>query len=169
MLVIALAWSLNRDCKVEPITKCETDTIFITKVDTIVEYKTRYIQKRTVDTLYMETMGDSLISLPVVQKHYNKESVYDLWVSGVEPLSLDSAKVYTKTEYQTVTNTITNTIEDNKPHLYVSGGFNAFSGTLRPNVNISLSANKKWLYGLEIGLDKDYNTYYGVKVGCKIK
>lgn len=168
VLVIALAWSLNRNCKVEPITECITDTLFITRVDTLVEYRTKYIDKKVVDTLYVETNGKKALSFPIVQKQYSKKGLFDLWISGIEPLTLDSTKIYQQVQTKVVTNTITNTIVDDKQHLYFSGGLNAFSGTFKPNLNISLSTKKKWLYSLEIGLDEHNKVYYGAKIGCKI-
>ena len=150
VLVMALVWSLNKDSQVEPITECVTDTLLITRVDTIVEYRTKYVDKKVVDTIY------------------SKKGVYDLWISGVEPLNLDSTKIYQQVQTKVVTNTITNTIVDNKAHIYVLGGLCAFSGTLRPNVNISLSTKNKWLYGLEIGLDENNKVYYGAKIGKMI-
>lgn len=168
VLVGTLFYSLNKNCKVEPIKECTTDTLFIYRTDTIIEYRPLYVEKRVVDTMYIECKGDSLISLPIVQKHYNKPQLYDLWISGIEPLNVDSVNVYNKTEYRTVTNTITQTIVDEKPRFYVSAGLNAFSGTLRPNMNISLSSKRKWLYSLEIGLDKDNDVYYGGKVAYRI-
>lgn len=168
VLVMALVWSLNKDCQVESITECVTDTLLITRVDTIVEYQTKYVDKKVVDTIYIETNNEPVLSLPVVQKQYSQKGVYDLWISGVEPLNLDSTKIYQQVQTKVITNTITNTIVDNKAHLYVSGGLNAFSGTLRPNVDISLSTKNKWLYGLEIGLDENSKVYYGAKIGKRI-
>ena len=53
VLVMALVWSLNKDCQVESITECVTDTLLITRVDTIVEYQTKYVDKKVVDTIYI--------------------------------------------------------------------------------------------------------------------
>lgn len=168
VLVIALLWSLNRNCKVEPTTECVTDTLFITRVDTLIEYRTKYLDRKVVDTLYVETNDNPILSLPIVQKHYSKTNVYDLWISGVEPLNLDSTKIYQEIQTKVITNNVTNTVIDKKPRLYVIAGINAISGTLRPNVNISLTTKEKWLYGLEIGLNEYDKVYYGAKIGYKI-
>lgn len=168
VLVMALLWSFNKNSKVEPITKCITDTFLITKVDTIVKYKTKYVDKKVVDTLYIETNNNPVLSLPIVQKQYSQKGLFDLWISGIEPLTLDSTKIYQQVQTKVITNTITNTIIDDKTHLFISGGINAFSGTLTPNIDISLSAKRKWLYSLEIGLDDKHKVYYGIKVGKKI-
>lgn len=168
VLVVALLYSLNKNSQVEPIIECTTDTLFIQKTDTLIEYRPLYVERKVTDTLYIETKGDSVLSLPIIQKHYNKPQSYDLWVSGVEPLSLDSCKVYNKTEYKAIMNTITQTVVEKKPRIYVLGGLNAFSGTLRPNMNISLTTKEKWLYGLGIGLDENNKVYYGGKIGYRI-
>lgn len=166
---MALLWSLNRDCKVETITECVTDTLISVRVDTIIEYRTMYVEREVIDTLYVETGGASIYPLPIVQKHFSKEGVYDLWVSGVEPLNVDSSKVYSRVETNTVYKTITTTIDDNKHKLYVAAGLNAFSGFLKPNVGVLLSKDNNWLYGLEIGLDANDKVYYGGKIIYKIK
>ena len=89
-------------------------------------------------------------------------------MSGVEPLALDSIEVYSKTTERTVT--VTNTIReyDNKMRVFVFGGINAFGGTFRPNVGISLEPTRKFAIGAEIGLDCNDKVYYGVKVGYNI-
>lgn len=169
VLVVALLYSLNgSNVIVEQTTKCTTDTFFIFKTDTLIEYRPLWKERTIVDTFYIENKSDSLIALPIAQKRYHKQKSYDLWISGIEPLSMDSIKIYEKTEYKTITNTITNTIVENKPRIYVLCGLNAVSGTFMPNMNISLATKKKWLYSLEIGLNENNSIYYGGKIGYRI-
>ena len=89
-------------------------------------------------------------------------------MSGVEPLALDSIEVYSKTTERTVT--VTNTIreEDSQMRVLVFGGINAFGGTFRPSVGISLEPTRKLAIGAEIGLDCRDRMYYGVKIGYNI-
>ena len=65
--------------------------------------KPKYITKYVIDTLVIEKEGTTL-SLPVIQKHYSQNGIYDAWVSGVSA-ELDSIRTYNKTEYKTITET----------------------------------------------------------------
>ena len=148
----------------------DTDTLYmdVTHHDTIYRENVAYRWRTVKDTVYVHSvMGDS-VAAEVVSKEYAEDSVYRLWVSGVEPLTLDSIEVYRKTTERTVT--VTNTIreEDNRMRLFVFGGLNAFYGTLRPNVGISLEPTRKLAIGAEIGLDCNDKVYYGVKIGYNI-
>ena len=168
VLAFALAWSLNRNCNVESIIECKTDTLVFEKIDTIVEYNTIYKDRKVIDTIYIETKTNDILTLPVVQKRYSNPNVLDLWISGVEPLNVDSFKTYNTTQYKVITNTVTNVAMERKPKFYVSGGLNAFSRTFSPNMNISLTTKEKWLFSLEIGLDANSKVYYGGKAGIRI-
>ena len=73
-----------------------------------VRYVTRYLPKVVTDTVVKTdviTCHDSvLVEVPITLKHYGNET-YDAWISGYEP-SLDSIKVYQRTEYITEVRTI---------------------------------------------------------------
>lgn len=153
----------------KPIIDTDTLVMDVTHHDTIYRDNVAYRFRTVRDTVYVRgVMGDS-VAAEVVSKEYAEDSLYRLWVSGVEPLTLDSIEVYRKTTERTVT--VTNTVreEDKRMRLFVFGGFNAFYGTLRPNVGISLEPTRKLAIGAEIGLDCNDNVYYGIKVGYNIK
>ena len=93
--------------------KVERDTLRIT--DTIpqyfpkpveverVKYVTRFMPVVRTDTVNNDVLSfihDTVaVEVPITSKHYGNEQ-YDAWVSGFEP-SLDSIKVYQRTEYIT--------------------------------------------------------------------
>lgn len=135
------------------------DTVVVFKTDTIVEYVVKYKEKKTTDTVWVEKEGVS-IALPVVQKFYQNKGVYSLWISGVEPLSVDSINWYKQKEYVH----ITNLVEANKYELYAGGGLFSFRETLTPYVSISLSTPKKLLISANFGS----NGYIGVSVKYKL-
>ena len=87
-----------------------------------VKYVTRYLPMLRTDTVTRTewlTMHDTVaVEVPITSKHYGSEQ-YDAWVSGFEP-SLDSIKVYQKTEY--ITETITRMKPPNKWELNLVGG-----------------------------------------------
>lgn len=130
--------------------KVERDTIIVT--DTIPQYfpkpveviKTKvdykYLTKvaNTTDTL---TLRDSvLVEVPIESKHYHANE-YDAWVSGYEP-SLDSIKVYQRTEY--ITETITRHKPPNRFTVGIQGGYG---------------------YGFK---SKTWEPYVGVGIGIRI-
>ena len=66
-----------------------------------------------------DTLHDSvLVEVPITSKHYGGDQ-YDAWVSGYEP-SLDSIKVYQRTEY--ITERVTLSKPPNKWELDIIGG-----------------------------------------------
>ena len=88
-----------------------TDTLVVTKYDTIKVNKPIYITQKVIDTLLIPVtdtirVNDTLyVNVPKEQKYYTKDSIYQVWVSGYRP-ELDSLRIYPKTTTQYVTKTI---------------------------------------------------------------
>lgn len=147
------------------VAKTETvDTVVIYRVDTIVEYSVKYKDVQVKDTIYVEKDKDPFFLL--VQKHFQKYGLYDMWVSGIEPLNVDSVVVYPKTEYKYITQT-KNIYDNNGTDVFGSMGFGLSKGKYSSNIGIYAVTNRKWLYGAEFGLF-DGSWYVGAKVGLKI-
>lgn len=95
--------------------------------------------------------------------------LYDIWISGVEPLNLDSTRVYQKTKYKTETIYKDKIVyQEKKPPLlsfYVGGGFYSFSDTFIPKVGISTKIGEKWLISANLGFNKDI---YDISINYKI-
>lgn len=161
-----LVASLIGNCHRKPEVRVEykTDTIRETKIDTLTFYKPSVKRDTVID--YVFVPSDTV--LEVVQRHYFEDSAYDAWVSGIEPLALDSVRVYPKTEFVTVTNTITNTILDERWRMYGFGGFSHVCERFVPEVGISISSPQKWLISAKIGYDTKLGTTYGINIGYKI-
>lgn len=166
VLVVVCLLSFNRGKKVEEIVTHTTDTLYITKIDTIKEVMPIYVENETIDTIYIPTNGNDTLSLPVLQKKYSRPNMYDIWISGVEPLNLDSANIFTKTEYVTMTNEIEKVVYKEKWNIYGFVGLNSISRTFYPKMGILLTAPRKWLISAEIGL-YDNSVFYGVNIGYK--
>lgn len=87
------------------------DTTIVVKLDTVKINKPIYISQKVVDTLLVpikDTLrqNDTLyVPIPRTQEYYAKDSLYQAWVSGYKP-ALDSIRVFPKTIYTTVTNTV---------------------------------------------------------------
>ena len=167
--VVAYTVGKHNGCK-EAKTVLVTDTLVmdVTHYDTVWRDNIAYKWRTVKDTVYVRGVGGDSTKAAVVSKEYAEDSLYKVWVSGVEPLALDSIEVYRKTTERTVT--VTNTIreDDNRMRVFVFGGINAFGGTFRPSVGISLEPTRKLAIGAEIGLDCNDKVYYGVKIGYNI-
>ena len=152
--------NINEDAHATNIDEVDTMVIY----DTITEYAIKYKDRLVKDTIYLDKKEDPFILL--VQKHFQNIGLYDVWVSGVEPLEIDSVRVYPKIEYRYITQT--RTICDNKgTDLFGVFGFSRFNGIYSSNMGVCALTNRKWLYGAEIGLI-DNKWYVGAKIGFKI-
>lgn len=133
---------LGHSCKSSPDTYTETIVVTDTITDTISQVVTEKVLvtktfikpiKDTITlpgiTVYRDT--DSLhLSLQKSQKMYRKDSIYQAWVSGVDP-SLDSIKVYNKT--------ITTYIKQKPDKLFLEAGSfysDKFNGFITCNYNV---------------------------------
>lgn len=111
-LIIAFNLALHR-IKVLKANEGRTirDTTIVVKYDTIKITKPIYISQKVIDTLLVPVndtirLNDTLfVALPKTQNYYAKDSLYQAWVSGYKP-NLDSIKVFPKTIYSTITNTV---------------------------------------------------------------
>ena len=172
IVVSSLSYTIGkcvaRRCAEKDITATDTLIIDVTHYDTRWRDNIAHEWRTVKDTVYVRGVQGDSIKAAVVSKEYAEDSLYRLWVSGVEPLALDSIEVYSKTTERTVT--VTNTIreEDSRMRVFVFGGINAYGGTFRPNVGISLEPTRKLAIGAEIGLDSRDRIYYGVKIGYNI-
>lgn len=122
----------------------------VTRIDTVFQYypkpveveriRTEYkwLTKVTTDTVtdYTVLHDSVLVEVPIESKHYDAPE-YDAWVSGYQP-SLDSIRIYQKTEY--ITETITKT--KRKPWgigFNVGYGYDFRSKTAAPFVGVGIS------------------------------
>lgn len=144
-----------------------SDTIYISKIDTFRVHEPKYITKTIIDTFKIVVNEKDTVYLPKEQKYYSKANVYDVWVSGYEP-NLDSINVYTKTEYQTITNTITNTKYIQKVSLYGSIGVSKYDGKIVPTFDLTLNTKGNISFGGSVGLIGN-KPLYGLKIGYKLK
>lgn len=170
VLAISLYFSLTSGKEVETREIRTTDTIIVLKVDTIIEYKTRYIKERVLDTVYLPSQNpntdNSSYPLLITQRHYSKPSLYDLWVSGYEP-NLDSIKIYQETEYIKINTDNTKEIYPKSFRLYLGGGFFCIEDKFAPSVSLTLTTPKRLAITANVGLyNKD--VFYGAQIQCKI-
>jgi len=76
------------------------DNPYPSSTDTVTQWKYFGIAEQLPD----HPQDSALVEIPITLKHYGNET-YDAWISGYEP-SLDSIKVYQRTEYITEVRTI---------------------------------------------------------------
>lgn len=88
------------------VTKVDTITVFGQSPVEVTKTNTRYVPVTTRDTVITESISivekhdTTYLILDTTQKHY-KDSLYEAWVSGVDPV-LDSVRVYRTTITRTV-------------------------------------------------------------------
>ena len=114
----------------------------VPKDSAVVKYVTRYLRRTdTVEQFiavnnmtehFADTSKMIAVQVPITSKHYNTPE-YDAWVSGYEP-SLDSIKVYQRTEY--ITERVTISKPPNKWELDAMAGidYNITSQRYTPHV-----------------------------------
>ena len=102
---------------------------YVTKVLPVVKYDTIF-RENSATGHFADTSKMMPVVIPITSKHYNTPE-YDAWVSGYEP-SLDSIKVYQRTEY--ITERVTLSKPPNKWELDAMAGidYNITSQSYRP-------------------------------------
>lgn len=139
-----------------------TDTVYVTRMDTVYVTSPVVKERVVVDTVYVETEKGGL-SLPLEQLRYEEKGRFEAWVTGFH-VSLDSVKLYDKVVERTVTRTVRTEAKQGYscvPYM----GFKAFEGTVSPNIGLMFETPKSWVLGAEIGYSKAYKTYWGVNIG----
>lgn len=164
IVVSNLFFKRKYDCTYKVITN--VDTLYVQKVDTIFQKDIEYVAEKVVDTLYITNVVDSVVKLPITQKHYTKDSIYDAWVSGVNP-SLDSIKTYNNVYREVITKTETITNDNNKVRFYPYIGAMYNNKNIGEKIGIAITTKKRLMFSCEVGL-MDGNAYYGANVGLKI-
>ena len=164
VVVSNLFFKRKYDCTYKVITN--VDTLYVQKVDTIFQKDIEYVAEKVVDTLYITNVVDSVVKLPITQKHYTKDSIYDAWVSGVNP-SLDSIKTYNNVYREVITKTETITNDNNKVRFYPYIGAMYNNKNIGEKIGIAITTKKRLMFSCEVGL-MDGNAYYGANVGLKI-
>lgn len=164
ILILIIVININNPFEEETIIK--TDTLYITKYDTIKEYYPKYIYKKTIDTILIYMKDSSKVEIPIEEKYYKKDNSYELWITGYQP-NLRSINVFNKTEYKTITNTITNTIYKYSWRGYANARFSTFDGKVIPSIGFTIISPKSVLLGAEIGV-LDNNPVYSISFGYKL-
>lgn len=110
----------------------KTDSVTVTKVDTVRYDKPVPVFVRSTDTLYVH---DTIL---IKEQKVFKDSTYMAWVSGYQP-ELDSIEVYPKTVTNYITTEVTKTVTKiKKPKWVISvGGGVGYNGKIEPYVGLN--------------------------------
>jgi hypothetical protein len=118
----------------------KTDTVTITKIDTITVTKPviqyRYITQVIIDTLYSTDSVLAPVRIPTERTTY-QDSTYRAVVSGYRA-SLDTIQVYPIHTYTTITNTIT---KQKRFNIGVQAGVGYGICTKKPDVYVGLGVS----------------------------
>lgn len=150
VLGVLLLWSLNTESG-EPIviTERHTDTLTIVKHDTTVVTKVK-IEKAPADTVFLTVRDSIYVPIPRQEYTFSEPNMFDFRVKGYMVEFMD-AKVYPKTVYETITNTVETTIYKDSWNLYFGAGIWAFNKDIVPTLNLTLKTPKRWLISLNTG------------------
>ena len=133
---------------------------YVTKVLPVVRYDTIFRENSVTDEHIADSSNMMPVVIPITTKHY-RAMEYDAWVSGYEP-SLDSIKVYQKTEVVTITKII-----KNQKHFFLDVGagceYIPDTKTAVPFTELGLSFKKgKFGIGAYGGYSHDFNENKGL-------
>ena len=167
VLGVLLLWSLadsGEPAKV--IEKKHTDTLVITKIDSVFIEKPVVKEKKVVEEKIIYVHDTVKVVIPISEYRFFQDGIYDITARGYD-VSLSNVTVFPKTEYRTVTNTVETTVYKETWNLYFGAGIWAFDKEIVPTVNLALKTPKKWLFSANIGY---YNRglIYGGQVSYKI-
>lgn len=168
VLVVLLLWSLNTDSR-EPVVIAErhADTLTVVKHDTVEVTKVvTVVEKEPSDTVYLTVRDSIFVPVPRQEYTFSEPNLFDFRVKGFGVEFLD-AKVYPKTVFETITNTVETTVYKDTWNLYLGAEIWAFNRQVVPSVNLTLKTPKKWLFGVKIGYYEG-GVVYGGQIGYKI-
>lgn len=165
VLLVSLFVSLTNRKEVE-IVRTTSDTVYSLRIDTVFVEKPPFVSEVIVDTIFVQNEEKDTILLPISQRYYS-DAQYEAWVSGYRP-NLDSIRVFGKTEYRTVTNTVAKEIYPKTTDIYLTGGLMSIGNSISPNIGISLKTKRDIVVGGTVGY-YDRSVYYGINVGFKLK
>lgn len=152
-LGVLLILLLARDSRVAPtiIETQHTDTLYRTRVDTLVVEKPVVKEKKVVEEKIIYVHDTVKVVIPISEYRFFEDGLYDITARGYD-VSLSNVTVFPKTEYRTVTNTVETTVTKYRSSLFVFGGFSSICGDFSPKVGVSLSLKGKWLISGGISL-----------------
>lgn len=142
--------------KTDTITIFKTDTCIVKDYDTIVENLVRYKQIAIHDTTFV--FADDTIKIPITQKHYHKDSICDIWVSGYEPC-LDSANIIQKERIIIEKHYLP--VSEYKNSIGVIGGINNCALIYQRNIG------RRFQVGGYFGSDYSGKTQAGINAGFR--
>ena len=100
--------------------------------------------------------------------------IINLWVNAffitnrMQGTPIMQVATFNKTEYKTITNTVTNTIYKEKFNWYLETGINSIDSKIAPYVGIRLTMPNNFGIGGNIGVF-DNKAFYGFSINYKIK
>ncbi|MFR9651392.1 MAG: DUF6808 domain-containing protein [Rikenellaceae bacterium] len=176
-LICSLVWMalfLRYRASERAVVERYSDSITVVRVDTLriieppaVETHplSEVVEVVVVDTIYMvDTIyRERVLYLPRQQRHYADSGVYDLWVSGVEPI-LDSISIYSRHEITTVATTSS---PSKLRGLSLYGSLRlASDGT--PAIGMLVTSRGSFAYGVEVSMAAGGDPTYSFTLAYRI-
>lgn len=139
-----LSWMLMRSCQTPQVERVEivkTDTLTITRFDTVTIVKPQPYKVEVKDTIYIEKEYSGHIFVQET-KWFSDNSTYDMQVSGIN-VQLNWIKTYPKTVTEYITNTEEVYMQPQKWSLWA----NAEVGTIGGKPVFPIGAKLKYMKG----------------------
>lgn len=152
-----LSGMLMRSCQTPQVERVEivkTDTLTITRFDTVTIVKPQPYKVEVKDTIYIEKEYSGHIFVQET-KWFSDNSTYDMQVSGVN-VQLDWIKTYPKTVTQYITEKEIVYVQSQKWSLWANGEFGIIGG--KPSLPV----------GAKLKYAKDQNREYYLKGGTDL-
>lgn len=167
-LSVLLILLLARDSRVAPtiIETQHTDTLYRTRVDTLVVEKPVVKEKKVVEEKIIYIHDTIKVAIPISEYRFFQDGIYDITARGYD-VSLSNVTVFPKTEYTTITTTTEKTIYKDVWNCYLGVGIWALNDQVVPTVNLTLKTPKMWLISLNAGYC-DGHLIYGGQFSYKI-
>ena len=135
-----LSMMLTRSCQAEPqierVEIVKTDTLTITRVDTVTLVKPQPYKVEVRDTVYVEKDTPGYVFVQET-KWFSDNNTYDMQVSGIN-VQLDWIKTYPKTVTQYINTTETIYVQPKKWDIGIQVGYGVTPKGLQPYVGFGV-------------------------------
>lgn len=149
LLLVFVGILLRRPEKVVEVIKERTDTLTIVKHDTLTFAKIVEVEKKVVDTVFVECNGNN-VPVPISEYRFFEKNKYDITARGFN-VTMQNITVFPKTEYKTITNTIEKEVIVYNWDFFFGGGLWRYNYEWIPHISFAAKAPKNWLLAANLG------------------
>ena len=149
LLLIFVGLLLKRPEKIVEVVKEKTDTITNVVHDTLIFTKVVEVEKKVVDTVFVEHKGEN-IPIPISKYRFFEKNKYDITACGYN-VTMQDITIFPKTEYKTITNTIEKEVIVTNWDFFFGGGLWRYNYEWIPHISFAAKAPQNWLLAANLG------------------